>query len=347
MFMNKKLPLVVSMGEPAGIGPDIILLSWIKRVALSLPFFYVIGNKACLQERARQLGLDVSIETINHSEQVSDVFSNALPVMEGVPLDLVVAGEINPAHGGFVIDAIKSGVQAIHNHEASGLVTAPIHKGALYDVGFSFPGHTEYLAALSSEIYGLEVHPVMMLACDRLRVVPVTIHVALSDVPGLLTQELIVRTVGVVARDLSKRWRLESPRIILTGLNPHAGEDGAMGREEIDVIEPAIEILKRQGLDVTGPYPGDTCFHEKARAGYDCAVCMYHDQALIPVKTLGFDEGVNITLGLPFIRTSPDHGTALAIAGKGTSDPSSFIEAVRTAQIMADNQLSDVQTYAK
>ncbi len=344
--MSRKLPLVVSMGEPAGIGPDIILLSWLRRVALSLPFFYVIGNKACLSERARQLGLDISIETITHSEQVRDVFLNALPVMEGLPVDRVLAGKINPANGAFVIDAIKSGVQAIHKNQASGLVTAPIHKGALYDVGFSFPGHTEYLAALSAELYKLDVHPVMMLACDHLRVVPVTIHVPLCDVAGLLTQDLIVKTVKTVAHDLSTRWKIERPHIILTGLNPHAGEDGAMGREEIEIIEPAIETLKSCGLHVSGPYPGDTCFHQKARAGYDCAVCMYHDQALIPIKTLSFDEGVNITLGLPFIRTSPDHGTALSIAGKGTADPTSFIEALKTAQIMADNQLTDEQSHA-
>lgn len=333
--MTNRKSLVVSMGEPAGIGPDIILSAWIKRKALNLPEFFVFGNFQCLIERAAQLKIDVPVVEISNGFDAVGCFEHGLPVLQSVALGPVVAGQLSDDSGSFVIDAIKRSVRAIYEGEASAMVTAPIHKAALYGVGFSFPGHTEYLSALSSEVFDKTATPVMMLASDELRVVPLTIHVPLKDVPELLNIELIVETTSILAHDLQRRFGIADPRIIITGLNPHAGEDGTMGREEIETIIPAIKALKNKGLDVTGPYPADTCFHKKARKGYDAAIAMYHDQALIPIKTLSFDEGVNVTLGLPFIRTSPDHGTALSIAGSGLADPLSFISALRMADDMA------------
>ena len=329
--MTQQKPLVVSMGEPAGIGPDIILSAWTKRKDYDVPCFYVVGNQTCLQARAELLGLKVPLTSIKTPIDCAEHFETALPVFESMPLCPVQAGQLNPDHGAFVVDAIKQGITAIANNQASGLVTAPIHKANLYQTGFAFPGHTEYLAYLSEKLFGRRVHPVMMLASDLLKVVPLTIHVPLKDVPGLLTQSLIIETIQIVSKDLQSRFGINHPRIFLTGLNPHAGEEGTMGREEIEIITPAIEQLKQQGLNVSGPYSADTCFHAKARQQYDVIIAMYHDQALIPIKSLSFDEGVNVTLGLPFIRTSPDHGTALSIAGTGKADPLSFICALKMA----------------
>jgi len=329
--MTQQKPLVVSMGEPAGIGPDIILSAWANRKAQDLPFFYVIGNKDCLQTRAELLDLKVPLQLIETPADSVQSFETALPIYESMPLSSVQPGQLNPDHGTFIVDAIKQGVQAISNNQASGLVTAPLHKANLYQTGFAFPGHTEYLAHLSEQLFDQKVRPVMMLASDLLKVVPLTIHVPLKDVPGLLNQDLIIETVKIVAQDLQSRFGIKQPRIFLTGLNPHAGEEGTMGSEEIEIITPAITKLKQQGLNVSGPFSADTCFHAKAREQYDVMIAMYHDQALIPIKSMSFDKGVNVTLGLPFIRTSPDHGTALSIAGTGKADPLSFICALKMA----------------
>lgn len=334
MGLDMNLPLVVSMGEPAGIGPDIILKAYSERQARGLPFFYVVGDVDCLNARAALLNLDVVIKPVATGSDARELFDDFLPILQGIELGAVTPGQISSANGRFVIEAIRQSVADIHSGVASALVTAPIHKAALYEAGFNFPGHTEYLASLSSESYDVDVRPVMMLASDELRVVPVTIHVPLSDVPSLLTKELIVETVTIVDRDLRSRFNIEKPHIILTGLNPHAGEDGTLGRTEIEVIEPAIAELCELGMNVTGPFSADICFHPRARAGYDAAVAMYHDQALIPIKTLSFDEGVNVTLGLPFVRTSPDHGTALDIAGSGKARVDSFVAALKMASTM-------------
>lgn len=337
MYTQLEKPLVVSLGEPAGIGPDIILKAFADREENGLPPFYVQGCTAVLNERAKALGLKIAIKDIGiaNSKSVLQGFSSYLPVVQSLSLVPVKAGQLSVKHGDFVIQAIKSSVQDIHAGVASGLVTAPIHKGSLYGSGFEFPGHTEYLGSLATEFYNVDCLPVMMLASDELRVVPVTIHVPLADVSSLLTKELICSTVEVLSKDLSERFGLSSPRIILTGLNPHAGEDGTIGRTEIEVIEPAVRELCSSGLNVTGPFSADTCFHPRARAQYDAAVTMYHDQGLIPIKTLSFDDGVNVTLGLPFIRTSPDHGTALEIAGTGKAMPDSFIAALKMAAQMS------------
>ena len=330
-------PLVVSIGEPAGVGPDIILKAFIERETRSIPPFYVHGCVQVLKSRADLLGLDLEIKEIDRadSDSVLKVFSHFLPVVQGDEITSVEVGILSEKNGAFVIEAIKCSVEDLYHGRASGLVTAPIHKGNLYGAGFQFPGHTEYLAALAFEFYKVECKSVMMLASDELRVVPVTIHVPLADVPSLLSKELICETVEILSKDLTYRFGISKPHIILTGLNPHAGEDGTIGRTEIEVIEPAVRDLNAGGLNVTGPFSADTCFHPRARAQYDAAVTMYHDQGLIPIKTLSFDDGVNVTLGLPFIRTSPDHGTALDIAGSGEVKADSFIAALNMAAEMS------------
>lgn len=333
--MTATKPLVVSLGEPAGIGPDIILKSWERRVSDGSPFFYVNGDLATLKQRAEMLGLSVPVIRIENGSEAVGRFKEGLPVVQAGKPCQVQAGELDSENGAFVIEAIKQSVLDVQRGVAGGLVTAPIHKAALYEAGFTFPGHTEYLAALAGEFFNVTARPVMMLASPVLKVVPVTIHEPLANVPSLLTRELIVETAEIVDRDLKRRFGLAAPRLYFTGLNPHAGEDGTLGREEIEVIMPAIEALKAKGIVAMGPYSADVSFHAAARAKYDAVIAMYHDQALIPIKTLAFDEGVNVTLGLPFVRTSPDHGTALDIAGGGAANPSSFLAALKMAASMA------------
>ena len=315
MGRDHSLPLVVSSGDPAGIGPDIILSAYSLRDRSDIPPFFVVGDVSLLHQRADMLGLEIKVGHVSEDEDISSQFSRFLPVLEAAGLSDVVAGQISSSNGAYVIETIRRSVEEIASGRASGLVTAPIHKAALYGAGFQFPGH-------------------MMLASKELRVVPVTIHIPFETVPEVLTKELIVETVSILAKDLRLKLGIETPRIIVTGLNPHAGEDGTLGREEIEVIEPAIKILQDAGLKVSGPYSADPCFHPRARQGYDAAVAMYHDQALIPIKTISFDEGVNVTLGLPFIRTSPDHGTAVDIAGTGAAKADSFIAALKMASGM-------------
>jgi len=245
-----------------------------------------------------------------------------------------VAGHPNPSAAPLVMQAVERAVTLVQEQAARAVVTNPIAKAVLYGAGFPFPGHTEYLAALASP-KGKSLHPVMMLASPRLKVVPVTIHVPLKEVPSLLTPELILSTLAITAEGLTRYFGVKHPRLIVSGLNPHAGEEGSLGREEIDIIEPAIDAARAEGLDVSGPRPADTLFHKAALATYDAAICMYHDQALAPFKTLAFEDGVNVTLGLPFIRTSPDHGTAFSLAGTGKASPRSLIEALRLAAAMS------------
>lgn len=326
-------PLAISMGEPAGVGPDIALQLYARRNELNLPPFCLFGHPEFLQARAARLGLDISLAPVG-ADGAMDVFANALPVapIEGIVPDQ--PGHTTPLSGKAVIAAIEAAVAATLGGACRGLITAPIHKAALYQAGFQHPGHTEFLAALCQR-GGETPLPVMMLAHGGLRAVPVTIHVPIRDVPDLLHKELIVDTVRVVAHDLRQRFGIAAPQIAVAGLNPHAGEGGTMGRQEADRMRPLLDRLRAQGLDITGPLPADTMFHAPARAGWDAAVCAYHDQALIPIKTLDFAGGVNVTLGLPFVRTSPDHGTALDIAGQGRADPESTIAALRMAHDMA------------
>jgi 4-hydroxythreonine-4-phosphate dehydrogenase len=331
---HAETPLALTLGDPAGIGPDITLAAWLAQSHEPVPPFVLLGDPTVLAERADLLGLKVPIATIGEAEAAEARFAEELPVLPIAVSGDVVPGRPNSAAAPAVQRSIEQAVHLAHSGEARAIVTNPISKAMLYRGGFAFPGHTEYLAALAGGS-GKAPHPVMMLAGDGLRVVPVTIHIPLKEVIPALSKELILITVEITARDLGRYFGIARPRLAVSGLNPHAGEEGGLGREEIDIIAPAIAEARARGLDVTGPHPADTMFHDAARATYDAAICMYHDQALIPLKTLAFDRGVNITLGLPFIRTSPDHGTAFNIAATGKANPRSLIEALRLADAMA------------
>jgi 4-hydroxythreonine-4-phosphate dehydrogenase len=323
-------PLALTLGEPAGIGPDITLAAWRRRAELSLPPFYLLADPQHLAHRAERLGLDLPIEQVG-PEQAVTVFARALPV---VPLDVAATAEPgmpDATSAPAAIAAIDRAVADVIAGAAAAVVTNPVAKNVLYRSGFADPGHTEYLGKLSFELTGDPAWPVMMLWSPEVAVVPVTIHVPFKDVPERLTRDLIFETGRVVAADLSARFGIARPRLAVAGLNPHAGEDGTLGKEDATVVKPAIERLVADGIDARGPFAADSMFHESARKTYDAALCMYHDQALIPIKTLAFDHAVNVTLGLPFVRTSPDHGTAFDIAGTGKADPTSLIAALRLA----------------
>lgn len=321
--MARLAPIAVSIGEPAGIGPEIAAKAW-QSLGAAIPFF-VIGDIGHLT------GLGVRPIPIAHPSEAGHAALSGLPVLAHLFPAAATPGQPAPENATAVIAAIARGVDLVMTGQASALTTLPIHKKALKDgAGFGFPGHTEYLAHLAGV-----GHVVMMLACRALRVVPATIHIPLRDVPAALTPRLLTDTIRITHAGLIRDFGIAHPRIALTGLNPHAGEGGVMGHEDITIIAPVISALRDEGLDLSGPHPADTMFHAGARATYDAAIAMYHDQALIPIKTIDFAGGVNVTLGLPFIRTSPDHGTAFDIAGTGRADPTSFIAALEMAQDMA------------
>ncbi len=329
-------PLALSGGEPAGIGPDIALAAWASRTTEPIPSFAVYADAAAWRERAEQLGLPVVIKSIATPAEAAGVFAHALPVIDVPHAVPVHAGSPDSRNGNAVISAIVEATAAVARGDAAALVTNPIAKSVLYDAGFTHPGHTEFLAELAERHYpGRSYTSVMMLAADELRVVPLTIHVALAAVSPMITVARLVETVRIMHAGLAKDFACAHPRIAVAGLNPHAGESGTMGTEDRDIIAPAIAALRAEGFDVTGPHSADTLFHAQARAGYDAVLAMYHDQALIPIKTLAFDRGVNVTLGLPFVRTSPDHGTAFDIAGTGKASPASLCAALRMAHEMA------------
>jgi 4-hydroxythreonine-4-phosphate dehydrogenase len=326
-------PLALTSGEPAGIGPDITIKAWLRRNELKLPPFYVLGDRDFLSHRASALGLDVKFADINPEDAIA-AFADALPVVAtGYPAT-ARPGQPDGTSADAAMASIRQAVAEVAAGRASAVVTNPISKSVLYRAGFRHPGHTEFLAELAAR-NGHVPQPVMLLWSPTLAVVPVTIHLALREAITQLSSDLIVSTARIVVADLKARFGLAHPRLAVSGLNPHAGEDGSLGTEELTIVTPAIEILRGEGIDVRGPLPADTMFHDAARNTYDCAICMYHDQALIPVKTLAFEDAVNVTLGLPFIRTSPDHGTAFDIAGTGKANPSSLIAALRLAARMA------------
>ncbi|KJC52021.1 4-hydroxythreonine-4-phosphate dehydrogenase PdxA [Bradyrhizobium sp. LTSP857] len=326
-------PLALTLGEPAGIGPDITIAAWLRRRELNLPAFYLLGDEALLAQRAKTLGTDIKIASVSASEAEA-AFADALPVVATGERATALPGKPDGSSAPAALASIRQAVADVHTGHAGAVVTNPIAKSVLYRAGFRHPGHTEFLAELA-ERDGHVPQPVMMLWSPRLAVVPVTIHVSLREALSQLTSELIVSTVRIVATELKSRFGIPRPRIAISGLNPHAGEDGSLGHEEQTIIAPALKTLRNDGIDAKGPLPADTMFHEAARNTYDCAVCMYHDQALIPIKTVAFDDAVNVTLGLPFIRTSPDHGTAFDIAGTGKANPASLIAALRLASRMA------------
>jgi 4-hydroxythreonine-4-phosphate dehydrogenase len=327
---SRSLPIALTSGDPSGIGPDLAVRAWLARDTEAIPAFYVIGDARQLAARARAVGEHVAIVETDPANAAA-TFRHALPV---VPLRNRLTehpGRPDRSNAAGILEAIERAVEDCLAGRAAAVTTNPIAKKSLYDSGFRFPGHTEFLAHLAEAATGKPCLPVMMLAGPELRTVPVTIHVPLARVPRLLTTELIVATARVVAADLASRFGIARPRLAIAGLNPHAGEDGAMGDEDRSVVAPAVATLAAEGIAAFGPLPADTMFHAQARAAYDAAICMYHDQALIPAKTLAFDKAVNVTLGLPFVRTSPDHGTAFDIAGTGKARADSLVAALKLA----------------
>lgn len=337
-------PLALTLGDPTGIGPEITLKAWAALRDDPALTFAVIGPLSVFQDAAGRANL-AQPEAISDFAQASDVFPNALPVIDMGACPSLVLGEPDPALAPFITGSIARAVTAAHQGRASAVVTNPIAKDVLYQSGFAHPGHTEYLGALTDELpYAGTRGPVMMLSGGwqdgqvGLRVALATVHMSLVDATAQLSQNKIIRTATVLHETLIRDFGIPQPRIALTGLNPHAGEGGALGREEIDIINPAAQTLRKAGIDATDAQSADTLFHTEARAGYDAVLAMYHDQGLIPVKTLDFHGGVNITLGLPIIRTSPDHGTAFGIAGQGVARADSLIAALRAARTIADSR---------
>jgi 4-hydroxythreonine-4-phosphate dehydrogenase len=330
-------PLVLTMGEPAGVGGEISLKAWLNRLD-GIPPFYLIDDPDRLAGLTRQLDWPVPIHPISDPAEAPEVFDQALPIL---PIGVRVRGlpaRPDPGDPPAILGAIQAAVRDVQAGRAAALVTNPIHKDGLYRAGFQYPGHTEYLAALAQSTQA----PVMMLVCPTLRVVPVTIHLALSRAIEDLCTPAIVHAGRVTEAALRRDFGIAGPVLAVAGLNPHAGEAGGLGREEIEIIGPAIEELRHTGIDARGPLAADTMFHTDARQTYDAALCMYHDQALIPIKTIDFHGGVNVTLGLPFVRTSPDHGTAFGIAGRGVARPDSLMAALRLAAEMAAKRASVV-----
>ncbi len=325
--MAELAPIAISMGEPAGIGPDLILKLYENKAELALPPFIVFGSMAFLAARARRLGLNINFAQTS-ADQAAGQFAVALPVshVEGLVPDK--PGDTSPLSGKAVIESISRAVAETLGGQCRGIVTAPIHKAALYTAGFKYPGHTEFLAALCAN-GGPVPHPVMMLAHENFRVVPLTIHVPLREVPDLITVKLIRETARIVEHDLRTRFGIAEPKLAITGLNPHAGESGALGTEENEIIVPAVLDLQNSGMRIDGPFSADTAFHRPNWQKYDAVISMYHDQALIPIKTVAFDDAVNVTLGLPIVRTSPDHGTAFDLAGTGNGSWNSMLAAIR------------------
>jgi len=327
-------PLALTLGEPAGIGPDLALSVWRRRSELDVPPFYLVADPDFLKSRAEYLGLDVPIATVT-PRTAAAAFGSALPVVAiNVPVT-AAPGRPDRSSAPAAIASIRRAVADVMAGSAAAVVTNPVAKNVLYNWGFAEPGHTEFLATLVHEATGKTLRPVMMLWSPELAVVPVTIHLPLREIFKHLSVELIVDTGRIVAHDLAKRFGLPHPRLAVAGLNPHAGEAGTLGEEDGAIVAPAVAQLVAEGIDARGPLPADSLFHAQARATYDVAMCMYHDQALIPIKTLAFDHAVNVTLGLPFVRTSPDHGTAFDIAGTGRADPTSLVAALRLAARLA------------
>ena len=327
-------PLALTLGEPAGIGPDLALAVWHRRAELELPHFYVVADPEFLRRRAHQLGLDIVVAAATPAS-ASAIFPSALPV---VAVDIAVTaepGRPDRSSAPAAIASIRRAVADVMTGAAAAIVTNPVAKNVLYNSGFAEPGHTEFLATLVRERTGKTLRPVMLLWSPELAVVPVTIHLPLKEIFQHLSTELVYETGRIVARDLASRFRIPHPRLAIAGLNPHAGENGSLGEEDRLIVAPAVARLIASGVDARGPLPADSLFNERSRAAYDVALCMYHDQALIPIKTLAFDHAVNVTLGLPFVRTSPDHGTAFDIAGTGAADATSLIAALRLAARLA------------
>lgn len=337
--MGETSVIAVSIGDPAGVGPELILRAAKLRLSLRLPPFVAIGPRAALNAHAQGAKALVDLVECETPSDAANLPSGKLGFIETGCTASLTPGKLSKSGAKTAIAAIEAGVALVRSGDAAAIVTLPIHKANLKSIGFKYPGHTEFLAALS--VKGTDQPapmPVMMLAHGAFRVVPVTIHMPLKEVFTTLSEDLIVKTAEITAAALISDFGIEKPRLVLAGLNPHAGEDGELGKEDGALIRPAVKQLKAGGINAVGPLPADTMFHARIRATYDVALAMYHDQGLIPIKTIAFDEAVNITLGLPFVRTSPDHGTALDIAGKGIAHLDSFIAALRMADRLVKNR---------
>lgn len=327
-------PLAVTLGEPAGIGPDITFAAWRRRAELRLAPFYLLGDPEFLGRRARRVDPDLQIAVVDPAA-ATEAFPHSLPVVDIGVAVTAQPGRPDKSSAPAALAAIRRAVIDVAAGSARAIVTNPVAKNVLYRSGFSEPGHTEYLAKLAMEVSGVAARPVMMLWSPELAVVPVTVHLPLRDVVRMLTSDLVFVTGRIAAEDLRARFGIANPRIAVAGLNPHAGEEGALGEEDLMIVRPAVERLQAEGIDARGPLPADLLFHPAARMTFDVALAMYHDQALIPIKTLAFDHAVNVTLGLPFVRTSPDHGTAFDLAGTGRANPGSLIAAIELAARLA------------
>jgi len=327
-------PLALTLGEPAGIGPDITFAAWRRRAELELAPFYLIADPAFIARRARRMAPGLAISVVEPATAAA-AFVDSLPVVDiGIEIS-AEPGRPDSSSAPAALAAIRRAVADVAEGFARAIVTNPIAKNVLYRSGFAEPGHTEFLAKLAAESSGVASRPVMMLWSPELAVVPVTIHLPLREVVPALTADLVVETGRIVAHDLRSRFGIARPRLAVAGINPHAGEQGALGDEDQVIVRPAVERLNAEGIEARGPLPADSLFHQTARAGFDVVLAMYHDQALIPIKTLAFDHAVNVTLGLPFVRTSPDHGTAFDIAGTGRASPGSLIAALQLAARLA------------
>jgi len=322
-----RAPLAVSLGDPAGVGPELICETWARGREEGLPPFFFCGGAGVLRAAAARRGVALEVLATDDPEEAAAVFPDCLPVLGAEDADYA-PGHPSEAGARLARASLEAAARLVVARQAAALATAPVSKDQLGKVGFAFPGQTEFLAHAAG---AAAEDAVMMLAGPRLRTVPMTVHCALAEVSERLSVELIVRRARIVAEALRRDFGLANPRLALCGLNPHAGENGRMGREEIEIITPAIEALRADGIDATGPHPADTLFAPHLRPTYDVAIAMYHDQALVPLKALDFDEGVNVTLGLPIVRTSPDHGTAFGIAGTGAARPQAMIAALRMA----------------
>ena len=323
-------PVALTMGEPAGIGGELTLKAWLERDGSGVPAFFTIDDPSRLEQLAKRLDWSVPVTAIDDPTDAATVFPTALPVLRQAIPGSTVPGQPDDRNAKSVLEAIRKAAELALSGKIAGIVTNPIHKMTLYQTGFHYPGHTEFLA----ELAGTD-RSVMMLICPGLRVVPVSTHISLVEAISALDEDEIVAVSRITAQALQRDFNIAEPHLMVAALNPHAGEGGTIGREEEHIIAPAVATLKKMGISVSGPAPADTLFHDRARTGYDAVICMHHDQALIPLKTIDFHGGVNVTLGLPFVRTSPDHGTAFEIAGMGVADVSSLTAALRAAHDIA------------
>ena len=330
---QEKLPIAVSTGESAGIGPEICLKAWLKKEKNS-PIFFLIGDFYDLEIWNKSLNLGVPLNKIEEIKEIRNMSISNLNILHVPLISPTKPGAPTKENSTYVLNCILKAVESVQLNYASALVTCPIQKDIIYSSGFNYPGVTEFLGSLSGQIFT----PVMMLTSQKIRTVPITTHISVSNIAKNLSVDLIVKKSQILYTSLKNDFNIEFPKIVVAGLNPHAGENGSIGNEEKEYIIPALNILNDAGLNICGPLSADSIFHDESRKNYDAIICMYHDQALIPVKMISFWEAVNITLGLPFVRTSPDHGTGIKIAGKNTANPSSLISAINLASIVSKNR---------